>query len=64
MSETTDRAARLLIDATHEAIDRESADEDREPTDFEIYNGYGREGGIAYAPDDQPGSLGENDWRL
>ncbi len=39
-------------------------EDDREPTDDDIYNGYGREGGIAYAPDDQPGSLGENDPRL
>ncbi len=38
--------------------------DEREPTDDDIYNGYGREGGIAYAPDDQPGSLGENDPRL
>lgn len=35
-----------------------------EPTDDEIYNGLGREGGIAYDPADEPGSLGENDWRL
>jgi hypothetical protein len=38
--------------------------EDREPTDDELYNGPGREGGIAYGPDDSPGSLGEHDWRL
>jgi hypothetical protein len=37
---------------------------DREPTDDEIYNGPGREGGISYGPDDSPGSLGENDYRL
>ncbi len=37
---------------------------EREPTDEDVYNGYGREGGIGYAPDDQPGSLGENDPRL
>lgn len=40
---------------------------DREPSDDEVYNrtwlGGGVEGGIAYA-DDEPGSLGENDWRL
>jgi hypothetical protein len=36
----------------------------REPTDDEIYNGFGREGGISYDPYDEPGSLGENDWRL
>lgn len=35
-----------------------------EPTDEEIYNGLGREGGIGYPLDDRPGSLGENDWRL
>lgn len=35
-----------------------------EPTDEEIYNGFGVEGGIAYDPYDEPGSLGENDWRL
>jgi hypothetical protein len=37
---------------------------DGEPTDDEIYNGPGREGGISYGPDDSPGSLGENDYRL
>ena len=37
---------------------------DREPTDDQWYNRPGVEGGIGYAPDDQPGSLGENDWRL
>ena len=35
-----------------------------EPTDDEIYNRPGVEGGIAYATNDAPGSLGENDWRL
>lgn len=36
-----------------------------EPTDDEIYNGVGVEGGIAYdTTADEPGSLGENDWRL
>jgi hypothetical protein len=41
-----------------------------EPTDDEIYNRVtgphtGVEGGIAYdTTADQPGSLGENDWRL
>jgi hypothetical protein len=34
------------------------------PTDDEIYNRVGVEGGIAYPLDDAPGSLGENDWRL
>lgn len=34
------------------------------PSDDEIYNGPGREGGIAFGPDNEPGSLGENDWRL
>ena len=34
-----------------------------EPTDFEIYNGFNREGGISYTID-EPGSLGENDPRL
>jgi hypothetical protein len=37
---------------------------DGEPTDDEIYNGPGREGGIVYDRDDEPGSLGEHDWRL
>lgn len=37
---------------------------DREPTDDEIYNGPGREGGIGYDMFDGPGSLGENDYRL
>jgi len=36
---------------------------DREPTDDELANGHNREGGIAYTVD-EPGSLGENDWRL
>lgn len=36
---------------------------DREPTDDEIYNRPGVEGGIGYTHD-APGSLGENDWRL
>ena len=35
----------------------------REPTDDDLYNGHGMEGGIAYTTD-EPGSLGENDWRL
>lgn len=35
-----------------------------EPTDDEIYNRPGVEGGIGYSLDDAPGSLGENDWRL
>ena len=35
------------------------------PTDDEIYNRVGVEGGIAYdTTADEPGSLGENDWRL
>lgn len=37
----------------------------REPTDDEIYNRPGVEGGIGYPLEaDEPGSLGENDWRL
>lgn len=35
-----------------------------EPTDDEIYNRPGVEGGIGYDMFDEPGSLGENDWRL
>lgn len=35
-----------------------------EPTDDDLANGFGMEGGIPYATDDGPGSLGENDWRL
>jgi hypothetical protein len=39
--------------------------EPAEPTDDEIYNRVGVEGGIGYSlTDDSPGSLGENDWRL
>lgn len=34
-----------------------------EPTDDQIYNRTGVEGGIGYT-DDALGSLGENDWRL
>jgi hypothetical protein len=42
--------------------EREARDE---PTDNEIYNRPGVEGGIGYSlADDSPGSLGENDWRL
>jgi len=37
---------------------------DGEPSDDEIYNRAGVEGGIAYPLDDAPGSLGEHDWRL
>lgn len=36
----------------------------REPSDDDIYNRVGVEGGIGYGPDDEPGSLGEHDWRL
>ncbi len=50
--------------AAIEALAAADAELEREPTDDDIANGYGREGGIAYAPDDQPGSLGENDPRL
>lgn len=40
-------------------------EEPREPTDDEIYNRAGVEGGIGYSlADDSPGSLGEHDWRL
>lgn len=35
----------------------------REPSDDEIYNRPGVEGGIPYT-NDEPGSLGENDFRL
>jgi len=35
------------------------------PSDDEIYNRVGVEGGIAYdTTADEPGSLGENDWRI
>lgn len=37
---------------------------DGEPTDDDIYNGPGVEGGVVYDQFDGPGSLGENDWRL
>jgi len=43
---------------------RRQRDEDG-PTDDEQMNRYGVEGGIAYdTTADEPGSLGENDWRL
>lgn len=35
-----------------------------EPTDDDIYNGPGVEGGIVHGPDDEPGSRGEHDPRL
>jgi len=39
--------------------------EPREPTDDDLANGFGMEGGIAYdTTDNEPGSLGENDPRL
>ena len=41
----------------------QAASKNDEPTDDDIYNGHGMEGGIAYTTD-EPGSLGENDWRL
>ena len=44
---------------------RDEPEADREPTDDDLYNGPGMEGGISYGmQDDSPGSLGENDWRL
>ena len=52
-----------------DALEAAKADAE-EPTDDDIYNRStgpytGVEGGIAYdTTDDQPGSLGENDWRL
>ncbi len=42
----------------------ELVEDDREPTDDEIYNRPGVEGGIVYDQFDEPGSLGEHDWRL
>lgn len=45
-------------------IDRLLIERDAEPTDDAIYNRVGVEGGIGYGPDDEPGSLGEHDWRL
>ncbi len=50
--------------AAIEALAAADAALEREPTDDDIYNRPGVEGGIGYAPDDQPGSLGENDFRL
>ena len=35
--------------------------EDREPSDDELYNGFGMEGGIPYSPEP---ALDEHDWRL
>lgn len=62
----------VLYTTPQEAEPRLSRDEfdeltetDREPTDNEIYNRPGVEGGIGYPLfGDVPGSLGENDWRL
>lgn len=48
----------------HAVADGYPGGDDREPTDDEIYNGYGREGGISYDVYDEPGSLGEHDFRL
>lgn len=58
---TTERLEDLLVD--EDAMAQRRRDEDG-PTDDELYNRPGVEGGIAYAMDDAPGSLGENDWRL
>jgi hypothetical protein len=65
MSETWDKLDAELadtIEARH--VSRGTFQPNDEPTDDDIYNGSGVEGGIAYGPDDSPGSLGENDWRL
>ena len=58
-----------IAERDEEAEERRRRDEDG-PSDDEIYNRSfgshrGVEGGIAYdTSDDEPGSLGENDWRL
>lgn len=44
--------------------DHHEHSDDREPTDDEVYNRVGVEGGIGYPLDDGPGSLGEHDFRL
>ena len=57
----------LLVEKDDEDDDeawRKRRDEDG-PTDDEIYNRPGVEGGIGYdMGGDEPGSLGEHDWRL
>lgn len=57
------RAEEVTVSMKRDELDDDGRD--REPTDDEIYNRPGVEGGIAYdLADDSPGSLGENDWRL
>lgn len=55
------------IDAEQQEAADAEAQVDREPTEDELANrswyGGGVEGGIPYTTD-EPGSLGENDWRL
>ena len=54
-----DRDDKLLAD------ELEARRQEDGPSDDEIYNRVGVEGGIAYdTTADQPGSLGENDWQL
>ena len=54
----------LATDLDHDAL-AEIIRQIDGPTDDEIYNRVGVEGGIAYdTTTDEPGSLGENDWRL
>lgn len=49
---------------SYERMERLWAEADG-PTDDQLANGYGVEGGIGYSVvNDEPGSLGENDWRL
>ena len=53
-----------INDKIHSAALEAQRQEDG-PTDDEIYNRVGVEGGIGYdTTADEPGSLGENDWRL
>jgi hypothetical protein len=62
-----DRIARNAVDVADKlaADELEARRHEDGPTDDEIYNRVGVEGGIAYdTTADEPGSLGENDWRL
>ena len=51
-----------LAELAERIVDRRRAEDG--PTDDEVYNRPGVEGGIGYPLDDGPGSLGENDPRL
>jgi hypothetical protein len=59
MARMADEADRELSEEEEEARRQEDG-----PTDDEIYNRPGVEGGIGFPMDDAPGSRGENDWRL